>query len=224
MTVRTGHHPGTVVPPGIPFGSTFGGPARRATRPYWVLNSGFLEYVWIVGRHALERLGRTYSRNCAVVTVDATVVSHLQVQRAVAEKLASLDAFSATDTKFFRDQIFIKGVFHKTSLDGPGGAELIFGGGIGLPCLGSMEPAAQLAVSADIIGVDALDSGRHEHAGSCAPAALDTLLRVQLPGMTDGGSLAARRLQANSAQRQCRCGPQNVFPELPPIAGAGIYF
>jgi len=57
-------------------------------------------------------------------------MSNLKEERTIPESVTSLDAFPATDTQRFVDDIFIVRVFNEPALDGSCGTELVFCSGI----------------------------------------------------------------------------------------------
>jgi len=139
------------------------------------------EDVWLVGGDATKRPGRTSARNGTVVAVDATVVANLQVQGTVPKGLAPLHALAATNAQGFVNPILEIGVFDKRPLDGSDRTELVFRCRVQLLCLRAEIATAQVAVTAHVVGMDALHRGWREDAFRGTTSALCALLRIELP-------------------------------------------
>ena len=155
------------------------------------------EQVGLARGYAAEGVGRTGAGDGALVAMHAAVVADLQEQRTVAEAVAALDAFGATDAKILVDRVFVIRIFDEGAFDGDGRAKLIFGGsgeGVGL---GFEVAGAEIAVAAHGVSVDAFHGGLFEHAIGRTVAATNALLRVNLPDPFLG--LGATR--QNSAER-----------------------
>ena len=78
----------------------------------------------------------------------------LQKERAVAERIASLDALAAAYAEGLVDAVLVVGVLDEGALYGAGGAGLVFGGGGQRVGVGLEIAEAQLAISAHCVGVD----------------------------------------------------------------------
>jgi len=81
-------------------------------------------------------------------------MTNLQLKGSVAESVASLDAFAASDTKGFVNGVFKIRLLNVFSADGTHGTQLIFGRFIQNLGTRLKETEAQFAVSAYGIGVD----------------------------------------------------------------------
>ena len=140
-----------------------------------------LQQIRLGRRHAAEGIRWTSAGNGAFVAMDAAVVTDLQEERAVAETIASLDAFCAADAKALINRVFVIRVFDERALNGGGRAKLILGGGGKRVWFGLEVAGAEIAVAAHREGVNALYGGLFENTFGGAVAAADAFLRVNLP-------------------------------------------
>jgi hypothetical protein len=76
----------------------------------------------MVGGYALERSGGTCCRYRTFVAIDAAVVTDLQEERTIAERVTTLDTFAAAVAELFVDGVFVVGLFDILSAYRPGGA------------------------------------------------------------------------------------------------------
>ena len=135
-----------------------------------------LEQVGAVGGHAPPRVGGAVARDRALVAVEAAVVPHLELERAVAEGRAALDALAAADAERLVDQVLVVGVLHERAPDRPGRGRAGSRRTRSSRVHAGLEVAeAELAVAADGVAVHALDRRGREHAAGGALAALDAL-------------------------------------------------
>jgi hypothetical protein len=137
--------------------------------------------VRLVRRDPLIRTRGTSRRNGALVAVQTAIVTHLEKQRAVTESIAPLDAFAAAVTEFFIDGVLVVGILHKGPLYGSERTELIFGARIQFLRFRLKVAGAEVAVSANSVGMNAFDGGFLQYAVSGAVAALNTYARIDLP-------------------------------------------
>jgi hypothetical protein len=105
----------------------------------------------------------------------------LQVQRPVPERIAALHTFAAPDAQFLIDRVFKIGVFDVCSLDRTGGAELAF-----RSCVSGFGTrleitAAQVAITAHRIGMDAFHGRMGQNTVDRTFFTLDTYVGIQLP-------------------------------------------
>src|SRR5215471_5102582 len=65
--------------------------------------------------------------NSALVAIHATVVTHLQEQRAIPKAVAALHTLCTTNTELLVDGVLVVGVLYEAALDGCGWTQTIFG-------------------------------------------------------------------------------------------------
>ena len=135
----------------------------------------------MVAGDAFERSGRTISGDGAFVTVDAPIVSDLEIERSVAKYFTSFDALGTADAQIFIDIVFPIGFLDKHPLDGSRGAELVFRSRGQCSGSGKEIPEAEIAIAADGIGLNAFDGGIVEHTVGSAVFTLNTGIRIDLP-------------------------------------------
>jgi hypothetical protein len=163
---------------------------------------GFKE-IGIGGGNAFEGIGRTGAGDGAFVAVDAEVVFDLHIHRSVAEHIASLNAFTTANAQILINGVLIVGLLNKGALNGGCRAELVFRAGISGFCIGPQITAAEVAVTADGIGVETFNSGRRQHTMRRATSALRTLFRINLPHQP-GRQTTPGRDHRSANQHGCR--------------------
>lgn len=124
---------------------------------------------------------RTNPGNGAFVAIIAQVVPDLQMEGSVPEGGAPLHTFRTTDAEVFIDDVFKIGVFDKFSLYGRCGTELVFGTRFQPGHSWFEIPAAEVAISAQVVCMHAFYSGRIFHAIGGASPALAALEGIDLP-------------------------------------------
>ncbi len=117
----------------------------------------------------------------AHVTVYAPIVTNLQKQRAVAESRASLHAAAAGDAQQFVDDILVVRIFDVCSPNGTGGTEFALRAGIQVLGARLKISAAEIAVAAYVIRVNAFGRRRGKDALGLTVTALYAHIRVDLP-------------------------------------------
>ncbi len=140
-----------------------------------------LEQIGLFCCYSLERLRRTGRSDGAIITVQTTVMTHLEEEGAVTKRRAAFDALTTTDAQRFVNDIFVIGMFHKTALDRSGWAKLIFSAGVEGVWLRIEIAGAKLAVPAHGELMNAFDRRVLQHTMSRALSALYALVGVQLP-------------------------------------------
>ena len=108
-------------------------------------------------------------------------MANLELEGAVAEGAASLDAFSAAYAELLFDLVFEEGVFDEFPFDGVGGAELVFGPCVECFSAGFEISPAEVAVAAHCVCVGAFDRRRTHHTAGCAAPALYAFGGIELP-------------------------------------------
>ena len=133
--------------------------------------------------HTAEGIARADLGDGAFVAIDATIMPDLEKQGAVAEAITALDTLGATDAQLFVDGVFVVGIFDVGSLDGRRGAQAILRPGIEVIGLRLKVPGAELAITANRVGVDTFHGGLFQHAVGGTVAVLSNLcdkLRLSL--------------------------------------------
>src|SRR5262249_23139405 len=140
-----------------------------------------LEQIGLARRHPQKRVAGANLRDGAFVAVYATVVPHLEKERAVTETVTPLNAFGASDAQMLVDRVFIIWVFDECSLDRCGRTEAVLGTSVEIVRSRFEVPGAKLAVTTNRVGVNAFYRRLLQHAVGRAVAATHTFLRVDLP-------------------------------------------
>jgi hypothetical protein len=105
----------------------------------------------------------------------------LKVQRAVTERGATLYTLAATVAKVLIDGVFKKRFFDEFPFEGASGAQLIFSSGIQAQGIGFEISAAQVAIPAELVRMDAFYGGQIPDALGGAASALGAFERIDLP-------------------------------------------
>ncbi len=108
-------------------------------------------------------------------------MTHLEEEGTVAKRRAAFHALTAADAQSFVNDIFVVWVFHKTALDRPRWAKLIFSASVEGVWLRLKIAGAKLAVPTHGEFVNALDRRVLQYAMSRALSALYALVGIQLP-------------------------------------------
>lgn len=177
-----------------------------------------LQQVGLAGRYAAEGVPGADFGDRALVAVQATIVPHLQEQRAIAKSVAALDAFGATNAQPLVNSIFVIGVFDVSPFDGRGGTLAIFRASIEIVRFRFEETGAELAIAANGEGVNAFHRRLLEHATGGAIATAHALLRIDLPNRAL--NRAPPRHYPEQAAEACHGGHSRAVPqELAPVLG-----
>jgi hypothetical protein len=179
----------------------------------------------MIHRHAAEGLAGTGAGDGALVAVEAAIMADLQEKRAVAEAVAALDTFGATDAKLFVNTILIIRVFDVGALDGGGRAKLVFRRRGQLVWFRREKSGAKLAVAAHRVGVDAFDGRLFQHAVGGAVAAVQAFGGIDLPHPGRAGAACGQRAAAtprpvmviSRAPLRKNCRRVNGFGGLAPL-------
>jgi hypothetical protein len=155
-----------------------------------------LEQIRVAGRHPTEGVARTNFGDRALVAVYTAIMPHLEKERPVAEPIAALDAFGASDAQAFIDGVLVIGIFDERALNRGGRAQTILRAGIQVIRLGFKIAGTKLAISANGESVDTFDGGLFEHTMSGTISTANTFLRVNLPHRCLG-----RTSNANESQQ-----------------------
>jgi hypothetical protein len=139
------------------------------------------EIVWVFHWDAFPGISGALAGDGTIVAIQAAIMADLEVKGGVAKHLACLDADGAPDAFVLLDVVFPIGVLDKQALDGPGGAELIFGGGGQRRRVGLEVTKTEAAVTADRIRLHAFDRRGTQDTGSGAFFAVRALHGVDLP-------------------------------------------
>jgi hypothetical protein len=105
----------------------------------------------------------------------------LKIERAISKRVAALHTFSASDTQLFINGVFKIRIFYICPFDGTGWTELAFCSCISGSGAWLEIPAAEIAVAAHRIGVNAFYGGMRQNTVDCAFFTLDTDIGIQLP-------------------------------------------
>jgi hypothetical protein len=149
----------------------------------------------------------------AGVAILAAVMTHLQVERAITEVGATLDAKATPGT-----ERLLYGVFEIRGLDKlpdnrACGTDLIFSGLIESRGIGFEVTEAEFAITTHGIAMGAFDSRGLKNACGFALAALDALTRIQLPDLPAGTIKSGGTINDGSHDRGCTC-PQQPRQEI----------
>ena len=178
----------------------------------------------ILIRNARNGPGGAHLRDAAFVAVQAQLLPDLEIQGPVPEGRAALHAFAAAVAQVRVDGVFEIGFLDELPGDGPGRAEHVLRCGVQFLRPAPVIAAAQVAVAAHLVRVHAADGRNAHHAAGLAPAALDALVRVDLP--VQGGLLLAAHLGGGGAADREDAGPgerrAHFLEEIPPPDGAAF--
>jgi hypothetical protein len=108
-------------------------------------------------------------------------VPYLEEQRAVSEGGTTFYALGATNAESLIDVILIVRIFYEGSLDCPCWAKLVFGARFQNGCSQLKITGTEIAISANLIKLDAFDSGIFQYTKSCASVTSYALIRIDLP-------------------------------------------
>ena len=147
----------------------------------------------MAGRHAAKGIPGADLGYSAFVAVQASIMTHLQEERAIAKPIAPFDALRAADAKTLVDCVFIVGVLNIGALDGGGGTQAIFCPGIQVVRFGLEVSCAKLAIAADRKGVHALNCRLFQHAMRRAVPAAEAFLWIDLPHRSFGGTVSGNQ-------------------------------
>ena len=144
--------------------------------------SSLFEKVRLRSGNLLDRPRRTMQCNGALVTLLAEFLVDLQEERAVAERDATVDAFSATDAQVLVDHIFEVRRLNRTADNRSGRTQLVLRSGMSRNWLRIEKARTKVAVSTHLEIVETFDRRNGQDATVSATAAADTTLRINLPG------------------------------------------
>ena len=119
--------------------------------------------------------------DAALVALLAEPLPDLKKERPVPKRRAPLHAPAAPNACRFIDGVFEIGIFNVLALDGVSRAAQILGCGVELDPFVLIIPAAEKAVPAGCVLVNALHGGASKDAGGLALAALNAFIRIDLP-------------------------------------------
>ncbi len=143
-----------------------------------------LQDLRLAGRDAMERLRGTSDRNRALVAPQAAIVLDLQVQRSVHQGAAD-DALATADAQRRVDRVLVETLarflLDEPAFDRSGRAHLVLGRRVQGQIVHLEIARADVAESAHVETVDALDRRYVQHAVGSAIAAAGALVGVQLP-------------------------------------------
>ena len=111
----------------------------------------------------------------------------LEIQRSIPERITPFHAFAAPDTQFLIDSVFKVGVLYIGPLDRSGRAELAFRSRISRSGTRLKITAAQVAVSAHRVGMNAFHGRVGQNTVDGTFFTLDTDVGVKLPDHLFGG-------------------------------------
>jgi hypothetical protein len=140
-------------------------------------------------------------------------MSHLQVQRTVAEGVAPVYAFGAAGTEGLINSVFVIGFLYIGALERSHGAPLIFCTFVDGCGLGLKKTETDPAITADVIGVHAFDGRLFQYAGRGALPAVRAFGRIHLPDVSI--TATAEQPQTNETPYGCkRTIPQDATQEF----------
>ncbi len=108
-------------------------------------------------------------------------MTHLKKKRAIAKCTTTFHTLAAADAQRFINDVFVVWMFHKTALDRPGWAELIFRSSVEGIRLRLEIASAELAVTTHGELMSALDRRFFQNTMSGTVPALYTLVGIKLP-------------------------------------------
>jgi hypothetical protein len=126
-------------------------------------------------------MGGTDFGDAALIALLAEFLPDLEKERPVPIRRTPLHAPTAPNACRFIDGVFEIGVFNVLALDGVSRAAQILGCGVELDPFVLIIPAAEKAVPAGCVLVNALHGGASKDAGGLALAALNAFIRIDLP-------------------------------------------
>lgn len=126
-------------------------------------------------------MGRADFRNAALVALLAEPLTDLEEERSVPKRRTTLHAFAASDASLFVDGIFEIGILNILALDGVSRATQIFGCGVKLNPFVLIIPAAEEAISAGCVLMNAFHGRVSKDTSGLALAALNTFVWINLP-------------------------------------------
>ena len=131
-----------------------------------------LKVIGVLLSHPPYGLGRTLLGNIALIAVDTELTVNLQIQGAVAEGAASLDALGAACAQVLVDGILKIRILDELAVDGASGAHHVLCCGVQVPDIGPVVTTAEVTVSTDNIRMHTLDRGDRQHALCLAAATM----------------------------------------------------
>jgi hypothetical protein len=126
-------------------------------------------------------------------------MANLQKQGAVAEPIATFNAFRAPNTKRFLNPVFVIRVLDERPFNGCSGTELVLGTCVQVVGFGLKITSAKLAVTADRVSVHASDRGLLKHTTCGAKPTSHAFLWIYLPD-GDSSNTASRDHPCQSSQ------------------------
>ena len=163
--------------------------------------------------HTPECITGAHLRNSALVAVNATIVAHLEEERAVAEPVTALNALRAPNTQLLVDGVLEIGVLDVTAPNRGGRTQAILRASIQVVGFGFEIAGAKLAVATERVGVDAFDGRLFEDAMGGTISAAHALLRINLPHRALGATAAGDQPD-ETAQGPDRGYSRSVAEEL----------
>jgi len=176
------------------------------------------EQVRLASGHTPERITGAHLRNSALVAVNATIVAHLEEERAVAEPVTALNALRASDAQLLVNGVLEVGVLDVTAPDRGGRTQAILRAGIQVVGFGFEIAGAKLAVATESVGVNAFDGRLFEDAMGGTISTAHALLRIDLPHRALGATAAGDQSD-EAAQCADRGYSRSVAEELPATDG-----
>ena len=119
----------------------------------WLFPAAFQQIGFICG-NANKSLCGTSLCDGTLVTIDANIMAHLQMQRSITKSTATFHTFSAGKAKFFFDIVLIIRVFHVSSHNGFRRAKLFFSSCSKLLRIGAKIATTKIAISAHFVGMN----------------------------------------------------------------------
>jgi hypothetical protein len=174
--------------------------------------SYIFQQVGFRGGNTFKCLRRAGNRDRTFITVQTSVVTDLQEQRAVAEINAALDAFAARRTQRFVDTVFEIRILYKGPANGSGRTYLIFSGRGKFFDLRLKITRTEIAIAADRVGLHTLDGRMLKDARMLAFAARRTLVWVKLPDASDGALFEGEHAGKPSCAGRPQAGLQKISP------------
>jgi hypothetical protein len=156
------------------------------------------------GGHATESVAGASLSDGAFVTIDTTIVAHLEKKGAIAESVTAFHALGAPDAKPLVDGVFIIRIFDERAFDGCGWAQTVLRASVQVVWFRFEIPGAKLAIAANGVSVDALDSRLLEDTVGGTIAATDTFLRIDLPDRPLGSTASCQQAHQPSPAGHCR--------------------
>ena len=126
-------------------------------------------------------MGRADFCDTALVALLAEPLADLEEERSVPKCGTTLHAFAASDASLLVDGVFEIGIFNILALDGVSRATQIFGCGVKLNPFVLIIPAAEEAISAGGVLMNAFHGRVSKDASGLALAALYAFVWINLP-------------------------------------------